>query len=145
MKYNLRDIILIKEILQIVYHVRHPKDCLITLHHHYMARRGYSRYDGQLDSLVDQCVTGNITSGPWFDHYISYWQHRNYANVYICSFEDFSQVERNMPPGKAWNYKSRPVAEARKIFGWPGAVSRDATIGGGNGPHIARLSLRCDE
>ena len=81
--------------LQIVYHLRHPKDTLVTLYHNWMARRATVRFDGNMSTMVEYLLTDEISCGPWFDHIASFWAHRDDPNVHICSFEDFSQVHEN--------------------------------------------------
>ncbi|OQV18332.1 putative Sulfotransferase 1C2 [Hypsibius exemplaris] len=76
---------------KVVYHLRHPKDTLVTLYHNYMARKATVRFSGNISTMVDYLVTDEISCGPWFDHMASYWAHRDDPDVHICSFEDFSQ------------------------------------------------------
>ena len=76
---------------QVVYHIRNPKDIMVTLYFHFISRV-LSSFDGDLMEIVNAFVEDRIVYGPYFDHLASYWKLRNDPNVHILSFEQLSEV-----------------------------------------------------
>ncbi|GAU92066.1 hypothetical protein RvY_04205-2 [Ramazzottius varieornatus] len=95
---------------KIVYHLRHPKDTLITLYHHYLARKERMSFSGELEEMIQWLVSDNIYCGPWFDHILSYWNHRNDPNVFICSYEDVSRDPKKAIKDLA-TFLNKPLTE----------------------------------
>ncbi|OQV20992.1 putative Sulfotransferase family cytosolic 1B member 1 [Hypsibius exemplaris] len=75
---------------KVIYHIRNPKDVMITLYYHFISRI-LSNFHGDLNEMVDAFTEDRIVYGPYFDHLASYWKLRNEPNVLIVSFEHLSE------------------------------------------------------
>ncbi|OWA52820.1 putative Sulfotransferase family cytosolic 1B member 1 [Hypsibius exemplaris] len=75
---------------KIIYHIRNPKDVIVSTYFHLMSRR-QSKFGGNLDVMVDAFVDGTVCYGPYFDHIAGYWKHRHDPDVFVLSFEQLSQ------------------------------------------------------
>lgn len=64
---------------------------MVTLYYHFISRI-LSKYNGDLDEMVNAFVEDRIVYGPYFDHLASYWKIRHEPNVFIVSFEQLSEV-----------------------------------------------------
>ncbi|OQV25617.1 putative Sulfotransferase family cytosolic 1B member 1 [Hypsibius exemplaris] len=71
---------------KIIYKTRNPKDSLISLHYHHMARPA-SDYHWVLGQMVDDYSEDTVPFGPYFDHVASFWKHRENPNIFFTSYE----------------------------------------------------------
>ena len=74
-----------------IYVVRNPKDVAVSLFFHY--KRVHTLPDTNIDWSLFLCnfLHGNVEFGNFFDHVLSWWAHRNDANVVFLTFEDMKK------------------------------------------------------
>ncbi|XP_055342881.1 sulfotransferase 1B1-like [Paramacrobiotus metropolitanus] len=80
---------ILKNKTKVIYHIRNPKDVIVSTYFHLKARRR-SKFAGDLGVMIDAFIKGKICYGPYFDHIASYWKHRNDSNFFVLSFEELS-------------------------------------------------------
>ena len=77
-----------------IYVARNPKDVAVSYFFHYI--RISVRKDATLDwdIFFRNFIYGNVDSGDFFDHVLSWWSHRNEDNVLFLMFEDMKKDPR---------------------------------------------------
>ena len=77
-----------------IYVARNPKDVAVFYFFHYI--RISVRKDATLDwdIFFRNFIYGNVDSGDFFDHVLSWWSHRNEDNVLFLMFEDMKKDPR---------------------------------------------------
>ncbi|EDO46840.1 predicted protein [Nematostella vectensis] len=67
--------------------MRNPKDVAVSLFHFY---RGIHHilYEGTWDEFFELFIKGDVLYGSWFDHVLSWWEHRDDPNVLLLKYED---------------------------------------------------------
>ena len=68
--------------------VRNPKDALVSFYHHTRGIPGYQFSNGSFDTYFELFLEGKVDYGDYFDHLISWWDHRNDHNVIFLTFEE---------------------------------------------------------
>jgi hypothetical protein len=68
---------------------RNPFDCAVSFFHH---TRGFVRHydfaDGTFDDFFECFVAGEVDFGDYFDHLLSWYEHRDDGNVLLVTYED---------------------------------------------------------
>ncbi|XP_064390364.1 sulfotransferase 1C4-like [Halichondria panicea] len=74
-----------------IYVTRNPKDVAVSLYFHY--QRSHALPDKKIDWNLFYCnfLNGNVEFGNFLDHVLSWWPHRNDANVLFLKFEDMKR------------------------------------------------------
>ncbi|KFM59489.1 Sulfotransferase family cytosolic 2B member 1, partial [Stegodyphus mimosarum] len=70
-----------------IYVARHPADCVVSFYHHTRYFPIYSFSDGTFDEFFDLFVKGAVDFGDYFDHLLSWYEHRNEENIFFITFE----------------------------------------------------------
>lgn len=78
---------------KVIYKTRNPKDSLMSLHCHHLARPA-SQYHGTLDDMVHEYGEDTVPFGPYFDHLASYWEHRDNPNLFFTSYEELQKDQK---------------------------------------------------
>lgn len=79
-----------------IYMVRNPKDCCVSLYHHYKLHPTYDYSHGSFDEFFEAFLEGNdIIYCDYFHHFRSWYPHRKDSNVFFTSFEDTKMNTRN--------------------------------------------------
>ncbi|XP_077524179.1 sulfotransferase ssu-1-like [Amblyomma americanum] len=74
-----------------IYVVRNPYDCCVSFYHHTRNFPMYHFENGTFDEFVDKFVAGKVDFGDYCDHLLSWYEHRNDANVLFLTFEDIKR------------------------------------------------------
>ncbi|KAH7963108.1 hypothetical protein HPB52_019594 [Rhipicephalus sanguineus] len=74
-----------------IYVTRNPYDCCVSYYHHCKGLPWYRFTDGSFDDFVDAFVRGKVTYGDYFDHLLSWYDHRNDPNVLFLTYEDLKK------------------------------------------------------
>ncbi|KAL1436969.1 hypothetical protein MTO96_048990 [Rhipicephalus appendiculatus] len=74
-----------------IYVIRNPYDCCVSYYHHCKGLPWYRFTDGSFDDFVDAFVRGKVTYGDYFDHLLSWYDHRNDPNVLFLTYEDLKK------------------------------------------------------
>ncbi|CAN8000500.1 unnamed protein product [Ixodes hexagonus] len=70
-----------------VYIARNPYDCCVSYYHHTRAFPAYLYEDGSFDQFFDMFVEGRGKYGDYFDHLLSWYEHRRDPNVLFVTYE----------------------------------------------------------
>lgn len=77
-----------------IYVARNPYDCCVSFYHHTRNFAIYHYEDGTFDDFLDKFVCGKVDFGDYFDHLLSWYEHRDDANVLFVTYEDIKQNTR---------------------------------------------------
>ncbi|KAK4031691.1 P-loop containing nucleoside triphosphate hydrolase protein [Parachaetomium inaequale] len=82
-----------------IYIARNPKDVCASYYYFESGKSWSGYYDGGWDHWLDMFLGGRVQRGDWFDHTLSWWEHRDAENVLFLRFEDLKldtrgQLER---------------------------------------------------
>ncbi|XP_072033690.1 sulfotransferase 1C4-like [Amphiura filiformis] len=78
---------------KIVYVTRNPKDVAVSFYHFHKWVKDLPQYDSW-DAFFDDFMTGNVTNGKWYEHYLGYWKKRDEENILFLKFEDMKKDEK---------------------------------------------------
>lgn len=73
--------------------VRNPKDCLVSYFHH-TRTLFYGFEDGEFDTYFDLFMAGEVDYGDYFDHILSWYEHRKDPNVFFICYEEMKADPR---------------------------------------------------
>ncbi|XP_013793546.1 sulfotransferase 1C2-like [Limulus polyphemus] len=71
-----------------IYVARNPKDCCVSFFHHMKMFPGYEFQDGCFDDFFELFINGFVDFGDYFDHLLSWYEHRNDPNVLFITYEE---------------------------------------------------------
>lgn len=74
-----------------IYVARNPYDCCVSFYYHTRSFPLYRYEDGTFDDFLDKFIAGKVDFGDYLDHLLSWYQHRNDANVLFVTFEDMKR------------------------------------------------------
>ncbi|XP_064487657.1 sulfotransferase ssu-1-like [Ornithodoros turicata] len=77
-----------------VYVCRNPKDCCVSFYYHTKGFSGYEFSDGKFEDYFEIFMTGQTDYGDYFDHVLSWYEHRNDPNVKIIHYENMKADPR---------------------------------------------------
>lgn len=77
-----------------VYVSRNPYDCCVSYYYHCKSFPTYQFADHTFDEFFDMFVEGKVEYGDYFDHQISWYDHRNDANVLFVTYEELKTEPR---------------------------------------------------
>ncbi|XP_054711073.1 LOW QUALITY PROTEIN: uncharacterized protein LOC129220670 [Uloborus diversus] len=66
-----------------IFIARNPKDCCVSFYHHMRSHR----FEGSFDDFFEIFLSGETLFGDYFDHLLSWYQHRNDPNVFFTTYE----------------------------------------------------------
>lgn len=72
---------------KVVYIARNAKDVCVSNFHFKKMLTHYS-YDGEFTDFYKCFLTGKVSYGPWMEHVLEFWQHRNDENILFVTYED---------------------------------------------------------
>ncbi|XP_075554122.1 sulfotransferase ssu-1-like [Dermacentor variabilis] len=74
-----------------IYVARNPYDCCVSFYHHTKSRPRYGFQDGTFNQFVDMFIRGEVDFGDYFDHLLSWYEHRGDPNVLFLTYEDLKK------------------------------------------------------
>lgn len=77
-----------------IYIARNPYDCCVSFYHHTKRLPTYMFEDGTFDEFFDMFVQGKVDFGDYFDHLLSWYEHRDKPNVLLLTYEELKKDTR---------------------------------------------------
>ncbi|XP_075538229.1 sulfotransferase ssu-1-like [Dermacentor variabilis] len=77
-----------------VYITRNPYDCCVSFYYHTRNMPMYCFENGTFDQFFDMFVEGKVDYGDYFDHLLSWYEHRGDSNVLFVTYEDLKKDTR---------------------------------------------------
>ncbi|CAN8009540.1 unnamed protein product [Ixodes pacificus] len=74
-----------------LYVTRNPYDCCVSYYYHMKNTPAYFFADGTFDQSFDLFVEGKGEFGDYFDHLLSWYEHRDDPNVFFLTYEDLKK------------------------------------------------------
>ncbi|KAG0418446.1 hypothetical protein HPB47_004794 [Ixodes persulcatus] len=74
-----------------IYITRNPYDCCVSFFYHTKAMPEYRFKDGTFDEFFEMFIEGTADFGDYFDHVLSWYEHRNDPNVLFLTYEDLKK------------------------------------------------------
>ncbi|XP_064489145.1 sulfotransferase ssu-1-like isoform X2 [Ornithodoros turicata] len=71
-----------------IYVCRNPKDCCVSFFYHTKGFSGYEFRNGTFETFFDIFYKGETDFGDYFDHILSWYEHRNDPNMLFLHYED---------------------------------------------------------
>jgi sulfotransferase len=71
-----------------IYIARNPKDVIVSYYYFERSKSWAGGYDGSWDHWLRMFMEGKIQRGDWFDHVLSWWEHRHAENILFLKYED---------------------------------------------------------
>ncbi|KAH9374969.1 hypothetical protein HPB48_004194 [Haemaphysalis longicornis] len=111
-----------------IYVTRNPYDCCVSYFHHIRDSPVYRYTDATFDDFLDVFIEGLVSCGDYFDHLLSWYEHRADDNVLLLTYEDLKEDtrgavikiadflgnqyaqelrKRRLPPGKGYRHGQR--------------------------------------
>ncbi|GFQ69097.1 sulfotransferase 1 family member D1 [Trichonephila clavata] len=66
---------------------RNPKDCCVSYYYHHQSHV----FTGTFDDFFEMFLSGDINFGDYFDHLLSWYEHRNDPNVLFLTYEEMKE------------------------------------------------------
>ncbi|XP_070560858.1 sulfotransferase 1B1-like isoform X3 [Ptychodera flava] len=76
---------------KIVYVARNPKDTGVSYFHHCSLGFPPMDYKGSWNDFYQLYVNDKVWYGSWFDHVLTWWQHRDDENILFLKYEDMKK------------------------------------------------------
>lgn len=105
-----------------IYIARNPKDVAVSYFHFESGKKWSGNYSGTWEHWLDAFMNGNIQRGDWFDHMLSWWQHKDADNILFLRYEelkeDFDKVLEQLSHflGYPLNDQLRTVIKEKTAF-----------------------------
>lgn len=77
-----------------IYITRNPYDCCVSFYYHTRNMPMYLFEDGTFDQFFDMFIEGKVDFGDYFDHLLSWYEHRRDSNVLFVTYEDLKKDTR---------------------------------------------------
>ncbi|KAG0412953.1 hypothetical protein HPB47_009886 [Ixodes persulcatus] len=74
-----------------VYLTRNPLDVCVSFYQFTRLLPVYRFNDGTFDDFFELFVTGKNDCGDFFDHYMSWYSHKDDSNVFFVTYEEFKR------------------------------------------------------
>lgn len=74
-----------------IYVARNPYDCCVSFYHHTRLFPIYEFEDGTFDEFFERFLRGKVDFGDYFEHNLSWFEHRNDVNVLFLTYEDLKR------------------------------------------------------
>lgn len=71
-----------------IYGMRNPKDVAVSYYHHQQAFKELHNNETTFGIFFEQFISGQVDFDGYFDHVLSWWNHRVDDNVLIVKYED---------------------------------------------------------
>ncbi|CAN7974817.1 unnamed protein product [Ixodes persulcatus] len=74
-----------------VYLTRNPLDVCVSFYHFTLSMPVYRFIDGTFDDFFELFVTGKNDRGDFFDHFMSWYNHKDDSNVFFVTYEELKR------------------------------------------------------
>lgn len=74
-----------------IYITRNPYDCCVSYYYHHKHFPTFEAGDTSFDEFFPLFLEGTLTFGDYFDHVLSWYEHRNDPNVLFVTYEDLKK------------------------------------------------------
>uniref|UniRef100_A0A8C2SJ03 Sulfotransferase n=1 Tax=Capra hircus TaxID=9925 RepID=A0A8C2SJ03_CAPHI len=76
---------------KIIYIIRNPKDIAVSFFHYYRDNPNLPSIE-TWHEFFELFLKGDVVYGSWFDHVLSWEEHKNAKNIFIISYEEMKKV-----------------------------------------------------
>uniref|UniRef100_A0A8D0HSX9 Sulfotransferase n=1 Tax=Sphenodon punctatus TaxID=8508 RepID=A0A8D0HSX9_SPHPU len=73
-----------------IYIIRNPKDTAVSMYHYYRENPNLPTID-TWPAFLEMFLKGDVVCGSWFDHILSWEEHRNDKNILLLFYEDMKK------------------------------------------------------
>lgn len=77
-----------------IYITRNPYDCCVSYYYHTKTLPLHDFEEGTFDEFFEMFMEGKVDFGDYFDHVLSWYDHRNDNNVFFLTYE---QLKKDTP------------------------------------------------
>lgn len=74
-----------------IYLARNPYDCCVSFYYHTKSFPVYEFQNGTFDEFFDMFIEGRVDYGDYFEHLLSWYDHRQDPNVFFLTYEDLKR------------------------------------------------------
>jgi hypothetical protein len=74
-----------------IYIARNPKDVCVSYFHFESGKAWSGHYHGPWEHWLGIFMAGKVQRGNWFDHVLSWWEHREADNLLFLKYEDLKR------------------------------------------------------
>lgn len=74
-----------------IYIARNPKDVCVSYFHFESGKAWSGHYHGPWEHWLRIFLEGKIQRGDWFEHVLSWWEHRDLENLLFLRYEDLKR------------------------------------------------------
>ncbi|CAN7995493.1 unnamed protein product [Ixodes hexagonus] len=74
-----------------IYVARNPYDCCVSFYHHVRSAPTYLLGDAPFEDFFDMFLSGKVGYGDFFDHVLSWYEHRSDPNVLFLTYENLKR------------------------------------------------------
>ncbi|KAH6926179.1 hypothetical protein HPB50_015791 [Hyalomma asiaticum] len=74
-----------------IYVARNPYDCCVSYFYHTRGMYEYRFEDGTFDQFFEMFLEGKVDFGDYFDHLLSWYEHRDDQNVLFVTYEQLKK------------------------------------------------------
>lgn len=74
-----------------IYITRNPYDCCVSYYYHTKTLPLHNFEDGTFDQFFEMFMEGKVDFGDYFDHLLSWYEHRNDDNVFFLTYEQLKE------------------------------------------------------
>ncbi|CAK7299140.1 Sulfotransferase 6B1 [Vulpes lagopus] len=90
LSYNMLPVNIKQKQCKIIYIIRNPKDTAVSLFHYYRDNPNLPGIETWA-SFFDLFLRGDVVYGSWFDHVLSWEEHKNDKNILIIFYEEMKK------------------------------------------------------
>ncbi len=74
-----------------IYVARNPKDVCVSYFRFESDKSWAGNYNGPWEHWLEMFLNGKVQRGDWFDHALSWWEHRDADNILFIRYEDLRE------------------------------------------------------
>ncbi|XP_013776256.1 estrogen sulfotransferase-like [Limulus polyphemus] len=124
-----------------IYVTRNPYDCCVSLYHFAQNMKSIYKFDGNFDDFFENFYRGNIPYGDYFDHLLSWFEHRRDPNVFFVSYEDM-KINHEAVVCEVADFLETPVKHDKKLVDKIVKNTEFSSLKSAHKVNISKLLLR---